>query len=231
MSCARAAEGATTLDRQRVRAAAGACRFAERILWYRSIDSTNEQARRLGRSGAPHGTVVVADEQTRGRGRQRRVWESPAGGGLYCSVLLRGGAPIAEYAVAVQLAAGVAVAETLAGWVQEPIELLWPNDCLCRGQKIAGVLVEAETTSERLDFLVCGIGVNLDQDRRRLSPQIARLATSLACWCPRPPAREEVLARLLVALEAWEGVASNSGLAAIVARFQELSPSARGARP
>lgn len=190
-----------------------------------TVGSTNDLARQLARAGAEHGTVVVAGEQTAGRGRRQRPWESAAGTGLYVSVVLRSPAGDECYAAALQLAAGVALAETLTPLLPEPAELLWPNDCLCVGQKLAGVLVESEATGPAIDFLVCGIGVNVNQRRHDFSPAVARLATSVAILSGSQADRTQLLADLLVSLEAWEGVARGVGIEPVIRRWLALSPS------
>lgn len=119
--------------------------------------STNDRLKERARDGAPEWTVVLADEQTGGRGRQGRVWASPPGG-LYLSVLLR---PGFEASGLIPLAAGVAVVEALREW-GVAAALKWPNDALAGGRKIAGILAEASSSGSRLDWVVLGLGVNLE---------------------------------------------------------------------
>ena len=119
--------------------------------------STNDRLKKRARDGAPEWTVVLADEQTGGRGRQGRVWASPPGG-LYLSVLLR---PGFEASGLIPLAAGVAVVEALREW-GVAAALKWPNDALAGGRKIAGILAEASSSGSRLDWVVLGLGVNLE---------------------------------------------------------------------
>ena len=118
-------------------------RFSSDVHYFSTVSSTNHVARDLGRLGEPDGTVVVAEEQTEGRGRRHRRWESPAGAGLYVSLLLRPEFPAAETGSAVQLVAGIATAETLNEFLPNKTVLRWPNDCFVLDRKVAGVLVEA----------------------------------------------------------------------------------------
>jgi BirA family biotin operon repressor/biotin-[acetyl-CoA-carboxylase] ligase len=204
-------------------------RFGGRVRHFARVDSTNERARELGRAGEPDGAVVLADEQTAGRGRQRRSWASPAGQGVYVSVLLRPPFAVAEAGPAVQLAAGIAVAEALAGILPSPPLLRWPNDCYAGERKIAGVLVEAETTGGGgFDFLVCGIGINVNQRAGDFPEALRDRATSIRLQVGHEVSRREALAAFLAAFDIWEGVWRRHGLGPIRERWLELSPETTG---
>jgi len=124
---------------------------------HESLASTSDRLKEAARAGAPEWTAVLADEQTGGRGRQGRAWASPPGG-LYLSVLLR---PRFEAFGLIPLAAGVALVEALREH-GVAAELKWPNDALAGGRKIAGILAEASSTAGRLEWVVLGLGVNLE---------------------------------------------------------------------
>ena len=149
-------------------------------LHLRSVGSTNERARALAAAGAPHGTLVTADEQTAGRGRQGRTWVTPPGS-LAASLVLRGPDAL------LPLRAGLAVADLVGAAAR----LKWPNDVLVDGGKVAGVLVEGRPQE---GWAVVGIGVNVAVDPAALPPGAATLGL------PRAE-REAALARLLAALE------------------------------
>ncbi|HTE54372.1 MAG TPA: biotin--[acetyl-CoA-carboxylase] ligase [Kofleriaceae bacterium] len=187
-------------------------------------DSTNDEAAALAAAGAPHGAVVVAAAQRRGRGRLGRPWYSPAGENLYLSLVLR--PELAPAALPpITLAAGVAVAEAVAGFGVRPA-VKWPNDIVVAGRKLAGVLTEMSTRGERLDFLVLGIGVNLGS--RSFPPELAAVATSLALeGGAATPA--QLRARLLPALEVWLDRFFAGGVAAVGPAWSEWSGMA-GAR-
>ena len=124
------------------------------------LTSTSDRLKDLAQAGAPEGTVVIALEQTRGRGRRGRRWHSPPGKGLYVSVLLRPGGPAAEagwHAVA----AALAVARTLERLGVPSLTVKPPNDVLAGGRKIAGVLIEPRIGGGEIEFVVAGIGVNV----------------------------------------------------------------------
>lgn len=223
-------ETSGSLQAGRIRGRLGSARIGRRLHFHRRIDSTNDEARRLARRGAPDGTVVVADEQTAGRGRRRRVWRSPAGAGLYLSVVHRSGDASEEMAAGIQLSAGIAVAETVAAAAPLEPSLRWPNDCYCRGRKLAGVLVEGEGGGDGLEFLVSGIGVNVNQSADDFPPELRERAASLRMLAGRPFDREPLLVDLLARLEGWEDVLRRRGIEPVVSRWLELSPGSRGDR-
>ncbi|MFW6198392.1 MAG: biotin--[acetyl-CoA-carboxylase] ligase [Acidobacteriota bacterium] len=203
------------------------CRLGTRIEWHAGVSSTNDVARERGRSGAPDGALVIAEAQTKGRGRRGRHWHSPPGMGIYVSAVLRPTDPGDDYGAAVQLVAGIAVAETVGPWSDRPPSLVWPNDCDVDGRKLAGVLVEAEAWGSGLDFLVCGIGLNVAQGRSDFPEPIRDLATSLRLLGAELPERVELVARLVRNLAAWEDVARREGLAPVRRRWEELAPGMR----
>ena len=126
-----------------------------------SVDSTNGEAKRLAEAGAAANTVVWALEQSAGRGRRGRIWDSPPGN-LYCSMLLRPDYPARE-AMLLTFAASCSVADAVAAVLpgSAHVTCKWPNDVLVEGRKVAGILVETATEGERLEWMVLGVGVNI----------------------------------------------------------------------
>jgi BirA family biotin operon repressor/biotin-[acetyl-CoA-carboxylase] ligase len=167
------------------------------VEWPVSIGSTSDRLKALARGGAPEWTVVLADVQTGGRGREGRTWVSPPGG-LYLSVLLR---PRVEKVGLLPLVAGVAVAEA-AGELGVPTELKWPNDVLASGRKLAGILSEAASGPAGVEWIALGIGVNVSLDAACLAPEMRVAVTSLgaegAADVSVPAVAAAVLARLAV---------------------------------
>lgn len=121
--------------------------------------STNDDARSLARAGAPEGTVVLADRQTGGRGRLGRSWESPEGG-AYVSAVLRPAVAPAEVG-SLALAVGLGIARGLEGEFGLDTQLKWPNDVLLSGRKLAGILLEMAAETDRVDWVVAGVGINV----------------------------------------------------------------------
>ena len=126
---------------------------------FNRITSTNDYLKSLARAGAVTGTVVWANEQTRGRGRLGRTWHSPPGQGLWFSFLMRPAIP-AEQLGMISLAIAAIVAEVLAEASGASLEVKWPNDVLHDGRKLCGILCEAQMSQDRIEHVVCGTGIN-----------------------------------------------------------------------
>ncbi|MBI3064716.1 MAG: biotin--[acetyl-CoA-carboxylase] ligase [Deltaproteobacteria bacterium] len=141
-------------------------RLGTKFHYFQEIDSTNSYARRLADAGAPEGAVVIAEHQSDGRGRLGRSWESPPYRNLYFSLLLRPTLAPA-HAPQITLMAAVALADTVAAFVAEPPAIKWPNDILLQGKKLAGILTESSCDAKRIEFVILGIGVNLNFPRER----------------------------------------------------------------
>lgn len=200
--------------------------FAGRVHHRPRVGSTNDVAAELAAAGAPHGTVVVADEQTAGRGRHGNRWFSPPGSGLYVSVLLRTDTP-----PVLTLAAGVAAAEALARTAGLDVLLDWPNDVVVDTaggrRKVAGILAEASTAGERVDRVVVGLGVNLRDGA--WPPDVASRAASVEGLTGRPVDAAALLVELLAALAARCADVESGRVAALLRRWEALAPSSRGA--
>ena len=158
------------------------------------LDSSNQTAKRLALAGAPHGTLVLAGQQSAGRGRMGRRFESPAGKGIYLSLVLRAPVPASE-ALGVTVGAAVAVARAVQKLCGIELGIKWVNDLYYQGKKVCGILTEAGTSVESglLEWLVVGIGLNL----------LARTAGSLFPGGPAPVGRAALagaIARELLAL-------------------------------
>lgn len=169
---------------------------------YRLTDSTNARARELAASGAPHGALVTAGEQSAGRGRQGRSWTAPAGRALLCSIVIRDPVPL------LPLAAGIAVADVLGPEAQ----IKWPNDVLLSGRKVAGILVEARPQE---GWAVVGIGLNVALRPEDFPVELRDTAGTLGL---DPDAIEPVLNSLLGRLDHWLSSADREVLEAVRAR-------------
>jgi BirA family biotin operon repressor/biotin-[acetyl-CoA-carboxylase] ligase len=197
--------------------------LASEIHYFDSIDSTNRVAQDLARGGAAHGTAVVAECQTAGRGRLGRSFFSPAGTNLYTSIVLRPQINTVEAPTWI-LAAAVAVAETIADTIDtsDSVEIKWPNDILVSGLKTSGILMELVAEATRVDFLVLGIGVNLNVDRNIFPEEFRARATSLASYCDKPVDRLAFARRLYGNLEETLGLCGEQGFKAVRPRFEAL---------
>lgn len=147
---------------------------------FTSTDSTNRIASDLAKNGAQHGTAVLAEMQSKGRGRLDRSWYSPAQKGLYCSIIIRPRLSWEEYPK-ITLVAGLAVAQTLARSCNCPCSVKWPNDIYIRGRKLGGILTESSSFAGNMSeaYAVVGIGVNINNGEEDFAPEIASQATSI----------------------------------------------------
>jgi BirA family biotin operon repressor/biotin-[acetyl-CoA-carboxylase] ligase len=168
------------------------------VVWHDSLASTNDSLKEKARRGAPEWCTLLADRQTGGRGRSGRAWASPAGG-LYVSVLLR---PLFEAVGLLPLAAGVAVTEASAehGVV---CELKWPNDVLARGRKLGGILAEASSATGGVEWVVVGVGVNVDVALDALPAELRETATSMVAEGGGSATVESVAVAVLARLRVW----------------------------
>jgi BirA family biotin operon repressor/biotin-[acetyl-CoA-carboxylase] ligase len=196
--------------------------------------STNSDAMAAARSGAPHGAVFFADEQTAGRGRGDHVWHSAAGEGLYLSVLLRLNLPPA-FLPLLPLAAGLAAADAIGAVTGLVVDLRWPNDLLLGPRKTGGILVEAQSQAQpeaaASGFAVVGIGINVHQ--RSFDPGLATPATSLDIEAGyvfgQRTSRQALLTGLLKSLERETSVLLDPAMrGTIPARVEEASTWVRG---
>lgn len=183
------------LDPESVHAGLSPNRHIRTGLFLRSVDSTNHHALEMVRNRtATAGMFVCAEEQTAGCGRRGRAWWSPPHLNLYVSVLLKKSFPASDLFLVTAICAA-AVREALSACCGIPADLKWPNDVMVRGRKIAGVLVETES-----DFLVAGIGLNVNMDPA-LSVDLERTATSVLSETGKDHPREALLVRLLTGIE------------------------------
>jgi BirA family biotin operon repressor/biotin-[acetyl-CoA-carboxylase] ligase len=153
-------------------------RIGASVVCLQETPSTNAVAFKMAQEGAAEGTVVIADTQTAGKGRLGRVWQSPAGVNLYCSVILR---PSISPVAACQLTflSVVAVARAIEKCTPLAPQIKWPNDILISGKKVAGLLNEMNAETEKVNFVVLGIGVNLNMRLSQLNEELRHPATSL----------------------------------------------------
>lgn len=164
------------------------------IIRLEQIDSTNDEARRLAMAGAAHGTVVVAESQTAGRGRRGSAWMSPAGRNLLCSILLRPDWPMEHWPRLTHVVA-LAISEALESAQTFP-KIKWPNDLYLNGRKCCGILLETANCSQGM-FVVIGFGLNVNLTAEEMPAEILAIATSLRIETERTWDREHLLQDIL----------------------------------
>ncbi len=146
------------------------------IIYYKQLDSTNTKLQELATQGAPHGTVVVAREQTCGKGRRGRSWETPAGDNLYMSILLKPSFDTAKASM-LTLVMAYSVAKVICKRGFFELQIKWPNDLILSGKKVCGILTELELDGTDIGHVIIGVGVNVNT--ASFSTELAAKATSL----------------------------------------------------
>ena len=168
------------------------------IVYFEETDSTNRQARMLAAEGAAHGTLVIADTQSAGRGRRGRGWISPAGEGIFMSLIVRPQvhpSQVAKMSLTLALAVGKAI-ERVTGL---DARIKWPNDIVMGGRKICGLLLEMDATAEMVRSIVAGVGINVHQTV--FDEEIAHTASSLDLMTGRRVSRSEIVRAFLEEFE------------------------------
>jgi len=148
----------------------------KKIYVFDELNSTNDYAKELAIKGEDEGTIVISRIQLTGRGRFDRIWESPEGG-VYLSLILRPKVP-PEKSMLLSLMTAIVVSKTISGYNLTP-DIKWPNDIRINKKKIAGILIESETCKNKIDYIVIGIGINLNNKIKDLSGKIRKLSTSI----------------------------------------------------
>ncbi len=169
---------------------------------YPSIGSTNDRAEELAREGAPHGTLVIADAQTAGRGRGGRTWLTPAGSGIAMSVVLRPEDLPAQRSWGLTVLGTLAIIDGLT-LVGIRAQIKWPNDVLAGGRKLGGVLAEATWAGERLDHAVVGVGVNVTPESAPADGVVDFPATCAQAAAGREVDRDALLLGILQGMGQW----------------------------
>jgi BirA family biotin operon repressor/biotin-[acetyl-CoA-carboxylase] ligase len=203
--------------------------FGDPLYYFNETGSTNDVAAMLAEHGAPEGAAVIALRQTAGRGRFGRMWFSPEGAGLYVSVICR--SPAA--APLLTLAGGVAVADGIRAATGLPVFIKWPNDVVSdegsrARRKLAGILAEASTGADGLQYVILGFGINLRP--AAYPPDLADRATSIETELGRPVDASVVLAETLAAFRSLFDRLASGDRAHVLASWRALAPSSRGAK-
>lgn len=176
--------------------------FGKTIQYLESTDSTQKVAHQLAQEGCPDGTLVIAEEQTNGRGRLARNWHSPKYTGIWMSLVLRPKLPPAK-APQFTLIAAVAVARAIEDICEISPDIKWPNDLLLNGKKITGILTELQADSDKINAIIMGIGMNVNQKEQDFPKELHNIATSLAIETGKEISRSELVKRILENLEKY----------------------------
>ena len=191
-----------------------------KIHWIKSCSSTNDLTKELAIGGEEEGTVIISEEQTRGRGTKGRSWYSPRKKGLYLSLLLYPSQPQISL---LPLMAGLAANDAIFESAGIRVGLKWPNDLIWEKKKLGGILCESGFLGNQASYVIVGIGINLDQRRDDFPEEIRSLATSLKLITKRDIDRKEFLQELCKALNRWYRLFRERRNEEIVRSFQDYS--------
>jgi BirA family transcriptional regulator, biotin operon repressor / biotin---[acetyl-CoA-carboxylase] ligase len=170
------------------------------VYFFESVTSTQKVAKEYAMNGAKHGTLIVADEQTEGRGRMVRKWYSPKGTGIWASFILRPDIQI-QHAPQLTLLSAVAVVQAIKKVTHITPEIKWPNDILISGRKVCGILTELQAEEDRIQSVILGIGINVNQDKNDFSAEIIKKATSLKIQLGKTVNRSSLIQSLCYYIE------------------------------
>lgn len=204
----RLVQGADVITRAELASSLNTAWAGSNLVYYDSTDSTNTRARRLAEEGAPHGTLVVADSQTAGKGRRGRHWEAPAGTGIWMTLVLKPDI-LPQSASMLTLVAALAVAEGIRRTTGLEAAIKWPNDIVCSGKKVCGILTEMSTEAEWIRYVIIGVGINVNIEH--FPEELSEKATSLKLELGRQVKRSELTGAVMTAFEHYYAVFAGSG--------------------
>lgn len=211
-----------TLDPAKITAILETEQFGKKIIYEESLTSTQTIAHQQAQDGAPNGTVVICEEQTEGRGRLKRPWSAPLGKGIWMSVILRPNVLPYE-APQFTLVAAVAVTCAIKDVTGVRPDIKWPNDLLINGMKFTGILTEMQADPDRVNAIIMGIGINVNQEPEDFDDRIVNLATSLKIATGKSIDRAELVAKILYYLEKFSNQYVREGFENIKALWEEYS--------
>lgn len=171
-----------------------------KILSFDEIDSTNNEGKRQAEAGAAHGMLIVSEVQTAGRGRMGRPWSSPAGSGIWMTLLLRPDLKPVQ-ASGLTLVMAVAIREAIVTLTGAACEIKWPNDIVSGGKKVCGILTEMSAEPDRINHIVIGVGINVTDDS--FPEEIRERAISILQVCGQKIRRAELIAEILKRFECY----------------------------
>lgn len=174
--------------------------LGQKVCCYDEVDSTNNVARKLALEGYPQGTIVLTKRQNAGKGRMGKIWNSPESGGIWMSMILMPHMQPKE-APLFTLTAGLCVCKAIRKITGLNAEIKWPNDILIKGKKICGILTEMNAEMEKINFIIIGIGINVNIDC--FPEELSNVATSLEIESKRKWKRKEIIKELLIEFEKY----------------------------
>lgn len=196
--------------------------IGKEIVVYDEVESTNSIGYELLKQGFPSGTVVIADRQTKGKGRLGRRWISPAGKNLYMSFALRPNIT-PKYATLITLTSVVACTTALRRYTEIPVLIKWPNDMLVDHKKVGGILTEMKIEGEKIKAAVVGIGLNINMVEEDIPDEIREIATSLRICKGEEFSRAMLAAEIIKEFDKWYQLLEKKNRKTIIDRWMSLS--------
>ncbi|WP_042346445.1 biotin--[acetyl-CoA-carboxylase] ligase [Bacillus massiliigorillae] len=196
--------------------------LGQQIHFYDCVDTTQRIANELANTTGVEGTIVVADEQTAGKGRLARQWHAAKGKGIWMSILLKPNIPIHQ-APKLTLLTAVAVVQGIKEVTGITPQIKWPNDILLNGKKITGILTEMQAEADGIHSVVIGVGINVNQQIEDFSPELRDIATSLLIENGQMLSREELICSVLYHFEELYATFQRDGFASIKALWESYA--------
>ena len=194
--------------------------FGAEVYDYKEVTSTNKLAKIKAAEGAKEGTLLIAETQTAGRGRLGKVWDSPEGTGIWMSIILR--PPILPQDVSgITLIAGLAICKGIREITNLPAYIKWPNDVIINGRKVCGILTEMSAEMERVNYVIVGIGINVNT--KNIPQDLQEIATSLSIEGEKKYSRKDIVAATLTSFEKYyKEYLSDESLSPLLDRYKDL---------
>jgi BirA family biotin operon repressor/biotin-[acetyl-CoA-carboxylase] ligase len=196
--------------------------FGQQIRYEPVAKSTQILAHQWARAGAEEGSLVIADEQQEGKGRLGRSWHSPPRTGIWMSLILRPNIPI-QQAAHLTLLASVGVCLAIRKTTKLPVKIKWPNDILIQGKKVCGILTELRGDQDKINYVILGIGINVNQDPDDFSSELNNIATSLSIEGRTKYSRATLIANVMKELEDYYQLYLSKGFDPIRLKWESLS--------
>ena len=199
--------------------------YGKRIHYVETCASTQLIAHEEAQNGVPDGTVVISEEQTVGKGRMSRPWDSAAGKGVWMSVISRPNL-MPQEAPQMTLVAAVAVTRAIQEVTGIEPQIKWPNDILVNGKKVTGILTELQADPDRIKAVILGIGINVNQSEADFPEELKEIATSLKIILGKPVNRAKLIAKTLAFLEQYTAMYESEGFVPIKLLWESYSNTA-----
>lgn len=196
--------------------------IGKEIRYFSQVDSTNNEGKKMAAADCPEGALVLSEEQLGGRGRLARGWFSPAAKGIWFSVILR--PPVSPYeAPKFTLMAAVAVCTAIIRCCKVDCRIKWPNDILYEGKKLVGILTEMNAEVDAINYVVIGMGINVNIEEEEFPEELRDIATSLSQITGQSVSRMDLFLAILEELEAAYTEVKEKGFAGIIKTWRNLS--------